>query len=65
VRGSDVDLVMVDGKIVVDHGRLKTADMNQLIVDVRDLAPGLFTRRAAWLAQNQRGSVQWTDRDWR
>jgi cytosine/adenosine deaminase-related metal-dependent hydrolase len=47
VRGSDVDLVMVDGKIVVDDGRLKTADMNQLIVDVRDLAPGLFTRRVS------------------
>ena len=63
VRGSDVDLVMVDGEIVVEEGRLKTADMNQLIAEVRGLAPALFARRAAWLAQNQHGSVQWTDRD--
>ena len=63
VRGSDVDLVMVDGRIVVDEGRLKTADLTQLIANVRGLAPGLFARRAAWLAQNQHGSVQWTDPD--
>jgi 5-methylthioadenosine/S-adenosylhomocysteine deaminase len=63
VRGGDVDLVMVNGKIVVDDGCLKTADMNQLIADVRSLAPGLFARRTAWLAQNQHGSVQWTNGD--
>jgi 5-methylthioadenosine/S-adenosylhomocysteine deaminase len=63
VRGGDVDLVMVNGKIVVDDGCLKTADMNQLIADVRGLAPGLFARRTAWLAQNQHGSVQWTNGD--
>jgi 5-methylthioadenosine/S-adenosylhomocysteine deaminase len=63
VRGSDVDLVMVNGKIVVDDGCLKTADMNQLIADVRGIAPALFARRTAWLAQNQHGSVQWTNGD--
>jgi 5-methylthioadenosine/S-adenosylhomocysteine deaminase len=61
VRGSDVDLVMVDGRTLVEDGRLKTADVAQLIADVHALAPGLFARRAAWLAQNQHGSVQWTD----
>src|ERR1700730_6868151 len=63
VRGSDVDLVMVDGHVLVENGRLKTADLTQLIADVRGLAPGLFARRAAFLAQNQHGSVQWTDAD--
>jgi 5-methylthioadenosine/S-adenosylhomocysteine deaminase len=63
VRGGDVDLVMVDGHILVENGHLKTADLRQLIADVRGLAPGLFARRAAFLAQNQHGSVQWTDAD--
>jgi 5-methylthioadenosine/S-adenosylhomocysteine deaminase len=61
VRGGDVDLVMVDGRILVEDGRLKTADMTELIADVHRLAPGLFARRAAWLARNQHGGVQWTD----
>jgi 5-methylthioadenosine/S-adenosylhomocysteine deaminase len=61
VRGGDVDLVMVDGRILVDDGHLKTADLTRLITDVRALAPGLLARRAAWLAQNQYGSIQWTD----
>jgi 5-methylthioadenosine/S-adenosylhomocysteine deaminase len=65
VRGSDVDLVMVDGRIVVEDGGLATADLAQLIADARGFAPGLFARRAAWLAQNRHGSVQWTDADQR
>ena len=59
VRGGDVDLTMVDGRILVEDGRLKTADMAELIAAVHSLAPGLFARRAAYLAQH--GSVQWTD----
>ena len=61
VRGSDVDLTMVDGVVVVEDGRLKTADLRALIDHVRGLAPGLFARRAAWLAENETGSVQWTE----
>jgi 5-methylthioadenosine/S-adenosylhomocysteine deaminase len=61
VRGGDVDLVMVDGCIIVEDNRLKTADLTELIADVRGLAPGLFARRAAWLVRNRHGSVQWTD----
>jgi 5-methylthioadenosine/S-adenosylhomocysteine deaminase len=61
VRGDDVDLVMVDGDVLVENGELMTANLAQLIADVRSLAPGLFARRGAWLAQNQRGSVQWTN----
>jgi 5-methylthioadenosine/S-adenosylhomocysteine deaminase len=61
VRGDDVDLVMVNGDLVVENGELMTANLAQLIADVRSLAPGLFARRGAWLAENHRGSVQWTD----
>jgi 5-methylthioadenosine/S-adenosylhomocysteine deaminase len=28
---------------------------------VHQVVPGLFARRAAFLAQNQHGTVQWTD----
>lgn len=50
VRGSDVDLTMVNGRIVVDGGRLLTADIDELIAEVRSLVPGLFERRSAYLA---------------
>ncbi len=51
-RGGDVDLTMVDGRIVVDGGQLLTADLRHLIRDVNEAAPELFARRAAWLAQS-------------
>jgi 5-methylthioadenosine/S-adenosylhomocysteine deaminase len=50
VRGSDVDLTMVDGDIVVRDGRLVNADLAEIIDRVRALVPGLFARRSAWLA---------------
>jgi 5-methylthioadenosine/S-adenosylhomocysteine deaminase len=65
VRGGDVDLTMVDGRVLVEDGRLKTADMKELIARVHEVAPGLFARRAAYLAQNQHGTVQWTAPDLR
>lgn len=51
VRGSDVDLTMVDGDVVVRDGRLVNADLAELIDRVRALVPGLFERRSAWLAR--------------
>jgi 5-methylthioadenosine/S-adenosylhomocysteine deaminase len=60
VRGGDVALTMVDGRIVVEDGQLKTADLRALIDHVHEVAPGLFARRAAWLAEHVHGSVQWT-----
>jgi 5-methylthioadenosine/S-adenosylhomocysteine deaminase len=51
VRGSDVDLTMVDGDVVVRDGRLVNADLAELIDRVRSLVPGLFERRSAWLAR--------------
>ena len=61
VRGGDVDLTMVDGRVVVEGGELASADMRDLIADVHRLAPPHFARRAAWLAEHEHGSVQWTD----
>jgi 5-methylthioadenosine/S-adenosylhomocysteine deaminase len=60
VRGGDVALTMVDGRILVEDGQLKTADLRALIDHVHEVAPGLFARRAAWLAEHVHGSVQWT-----
>jgi len=61
VRGGDVDLTMVDGEIVVDEGRLRTADMAELIARVHKVAPDLFARRAAYVAQHQHGTASWTE----
>ncbi|MBB5754808.1 amidohydrolase family protein [Prosthecomicrobium pneumaticum] len=61
VRGSDVDLTMVDGRILVENGRLLSGDLAAIIAEARRLAPGLFARRAAWLADHQTGSKQWTE----
>lgn len=60
VRGGDVTLTMVDGKILVEAGELRTADIQAIIAEVHKVAPGLFERRAAFLAANQGDMVQWT-----
>lgn len=60
VRGSDIAMTMVDGRVVVEDGRLVTGDLREIIGRARALAPGLFARRAAYLAQ-ARDNVQWTD----
>lgn len=48
VQGGDVDMTMVAGRILVDHGRLQSADLRQLIDRANALAPDLFRRRDAW-----------------
>ena len=53
VQGGDVDLTMVAGKIVVEDGQLLTADLHELIADANAAVPGLFRRRAEWLATHQ------------
>ncbi|WP_260854417.1 amidohydrolase [Paraburkholderia sp. BCC1884] len=50
VQGGDVDLTMVDGRILVDNGQLQSADLRTLIDRVNRLTPGLFERRSRWLA---------------
>jgi 5-methylthioadenosine/S-adenosylhomocysteine deaminase len=61
VRGGDVAFTMIDGKVVVEDGHLLTANMDELIAQVHEAAPGLFARRAAYLAQNQHRTRQWTN----
>lgn len=53
VRGGDVDMTMVAGKIVVEKGKLLTADLQELIADVNNAVPDLFKRRSEWLSGNQ------------
>ena len=57
VRGGDVDLTMVDGRIIVEDGRLQTADMGELIAEVNARVPDLFARRANWLADHADGAI--------
>jgi 5-methylthioadenosine/S-adenosylhomocysteine deaminase len=47
VQGGDVDLTMVAGTIVVEGGKLLSADLRALIDDANAAVPGLFARRAA------------------
>jgi 5-methylthioadenosine/S-adenosylhomocysteine deaminase len=53
VQGGDVDMTMVHGKIVVEYGKLLTADLQELIRDMNQAVPDLFDRRAKWLATHE------------
>jgi 5-methylthioadenosine/S-adenosylhomocysteine deaminase len=53
VQGGDVDMTMVAGRIVVDVGKLLTADIHELIADANATVPELFRRRAEWLATHK------------
>jgi 5-methylthioadenosine/S-adenosylhomocysteine deaminase len=53
VQGGDVDMTMVDGKILVEGGKLLTADLQELIADANAAVPDLFRRRAEWLATHE------------
>ncbi|MDC7786324.1 amidohydrolase family protein [Rhodoplanes sp. TEM] len=44
--GAAVDTVMVDGRIVLDHGRVTTFDTDALVREVRDMAASLRVRNA-------------------
>jgi 5-methylthioadenosine/S-adenosylhomocysteine deaminase len=50
-------MTMVNGSVVARDGRLLTADMDALIAEAQAVVPGLFARRAAWLADHQQGAV--------
>jgi len=58
-KGGDVVMTMVNGDIVAENGQLAHGDMAEIVARVDALAPGLFARRAEWLAENH--STQWTD----
>ncbi len=53
VQGGDVDLTMVDGRILVDGGQLQSADLRELIDRANALVPDLFARRDDWLQHHQ------------
>lgn len=56
-QGSDVVMTMVDGNTIAEDGELKTVEMPALIDEVHAVIPGLFERRAAFLADNKDGAV--------
>lgn len=56
-RGSDVQMTMVDGRVVAEAGRLLNADLDGLIAEVHAVLPDLFARRAAFLADHRDGAV--------
>ncbi|MGK9054861.1 amidohydrolase family protein [Neorhizobium petrolearium] len=60
VRGGDVCLTMVEGKVLAEDGELKTGNLSGIIAEIHRVAPGLFARRAAWLEENREGTAQWT-----
>ncbi len=53
VQGGDVDMTMVAGKVLVEGGRLLTADLDALIADANRAVLPLFARREAWLADHR------------
>src|SRR5688572_17221001 len=53
VQGGDVDMIMVGGKILVEAGKLLTADLQELISDMNEAVPDLFRRRAEWMAAHR------------
>jgi 5-methylthioadenosine/S-adenosylhomocysteine deaminase len=63
VRGSDVAMTMVDGRIIVEDGVLKTGDIKEIIGGIHAMAPDHFARRATWLAENGGGTKQWTQKE--
>lgn len=50
VQGGDVDMTIVAGQVVVEGGKLLTADLQELIRDANEAVPDLFRRRADWLS---------------
>ncbi len=63
VRGHDVSLTMVDGRIIAEDGVLLTADLGEILAEAQRAAPALFARRAAYLAAHAQGTPQWTQRN--
>ncbi len=38
-RGHEVDKVMIDGRMIVDHGKITTFDTDQVLEDIREIVP--------------------------
>jgi 5-methylthioadenosine/S-adenosylhomocysteine deaminase len=49
VQGGDVDMTMVGGRVLVENGQLRSADLDVLITEVNETVPDLFARRKTWL----------------
>ena len=56
-------MTMVDGRIVVEGGKLLTADLQKLICDMNRALPDLFHRRTEWLATHEPVNELLKDKD--
>ncbi|NJK63097.1 MAG: amidohydrolase [Synechococcaceae cyanobacterium SM2_3_1] len=56
-QGGDVDLTLCDGRILVEEGCLRTAEMEEIYAEVAAVIPDLFARRAAWLQAHPQGAI--------
>ncbi len=54
--GSDVDMVIVDGKEVVKHGKVLTIDEKEILKEVRAIAPRLVKN----IGLSKQGLAKWT-----
>lgn len=53
IRGGDVDLTSVAGRVVVGSRRLLTDDLRELISEANRAGPELLSRRGAWLESHK------------
>jgi len=61
VQGGDINMTMVDGQILVDDGKLKIADMTEIINAANQAAGPLLSRRDLWV-KNSDASVNELER---
>jgi len=52
-NGSSIELVMVDGQVVVENGRLTQVDEAALLAELRDIIPGFQAAHAGVEAENR------------
>ena len=57
VQGTDVDLTVCDGQELVRDGILRSGDLSAIMANVQACVPDLFARRAAWLAEHDKGAI--------
>jgi len=56
-QGGDVAMTMVNGRIVVENGRLLTGDLPDFIAGAEQAFAGLIERRSAWLREHEKGAL--------
>jgi 5-methylthioadenosine/S-adenosylhomocysteine deaminase len=58
-RGDEVDTVIIDGQVVVEHGRVQTADEHQILADAQRLAEPIGAAADADFWRVSRTNAEW------